>query len=155
MNKSRYIYKSATDFRKKYDGMFSERKQKLGGKNVTVFITENVFDSIPDMPSDVMETVIQKCQISALENFDIVDVVSKENWLLYYVDVASQTYKIYNSETDKLLYVVCEISELRFNAYKVNYYGYHETFVESAKVNWTDSTRLHIEDLYVNNYITV
>ena len=53
-------------------------------------------------------------------------------------------------ETDKILYSVLRIEELRFAAYKANEYGIYDAFpVDSEEIDWDgDILFYRIEDLY-------
>lgn len=53
-------------------------------------------------------------------------------------------------ETDKILYSVLRIEELRFAAYKANEYGIYNGFpVDSEEIDWDGDVLFYrIEDLY-------
>lgn len=147
--KANYICKSIADFRKS-NSDFLEHKEFTGKKKLTVFIDPGILTEI-GLPEDVVQKTLKKAngEIRRTETtLFAITVVSESNGFQYSVDIGCKPYNVRNYETDKILYSVLRIEELRFVAYKANEYGIYDGFqVDSEEIDW-DGDVLRIEDLY-------
>lgn len=149
--KANYICKSIADFRKSHSD-FLEHKEFTGKKKLTVFIDPGILTEI-GLPEDVVQKTLKKAngEIRRTETtLFAITVVSESNEFQYSVDIGCKPYNVRNYETDKILYSVLRIEELRFAAYKANEYGIYDGFpVDSEEIDWDGDVLFYrIEDLY-------
>lgn len=145
----KYVFKSEREFKKKYTGIYSEHTETPSNRKLTVFVTEDVFDKLPDLSEYVKRKCIENSTLTRINQFDCKSVIDPDDNLQYYVDFSSQTYNIRDYKTDKILYAICEITEISYRAYKPNIYGYYDGLpVKGNSVNWTSSVYHVSEDLY-------
>lgn len=151
--KANYICKSIADFRKSHSD-FLEHKEFTGKKKLTVFIDPGILTEI-GLPEDVVQKTLEKANgeggVRRTETtLFTITVVSESNGFQYSVDIGCKPYNVRDYETDKILYSVLRIEELRFVAYKANEYGIYDGFpVDSEEIDWDgDDLFYRIEDLY-------
>lgn len=149
--KENYICKSVAEFRKSHPD-FLEHREFTGKKKITVFIDPGILTEI-GLPEDVVQKALQEAngEIRRTETtLFAITVVSESNGFQYSVDIGCKPYNVRDYETDKILYSVLRIEELRFTAYKANEYGIYDGFpVDSEEIDWDGDVLFYrIEDLY-------
>lgn len=148
--KDTLVKKSAAEFRKTNPD-FLEHTEKVGNKNVTVFIDATEFKSKSSLPDDVIERVLDEVNSNASRINNIIFATGKasqEDGLYYYVDTDGRTYNVIDKEKDKFLYSIIEIKGWRYNAYECDRFGSYGLPVISNTYNWSQSINTEIRDLY-------
>ena len=148
-----YICKSVAKIRKSHPD-FLEHKEFTGKKKLTIFIDPGILTEI-GLPDDVVQKVLEEANneekgVKRTDSILFAKAVVSKNGLQYWVDIGCKPYNVRNYETDKILYSVLRVVELRFAAYKANGYGIYEGLpVDSEEIDWNkDILFYRIEDLY-------
>lgn len=148
-DKSAFIYKSPTEFRKHFPGLFSERAELPGKKKQAVFITSTEALTSAGLPEELHARVLKECRCTRIFNTDVICLKSEDCSRAYYITIVTKTYDVFERQTYKSLYSVLNIEQVTYNAYDISIYGYFlDKCVEHGQHGWDLKKHHMIEHLY-------
>ena len=144
-----YVEKAAQVFRKK-NPTLSEHRERVGKREIPVFIDDRFLEDYSMIPEEVKKMAIEnapKDGMSRIDGFAFDSPYDIGDGLIHYLGLQSSTYNVWNERTGKLIYSVLQINGFRYNAYRKLCYG-EKKLCCNMEQRWKTSIQTEIFDLF-------